>query len=109
MVIFPSIAFPEETRYTIALVNQERNLAYLTVSSASQTAPVVITPEQIAAYYKAHQDEFKTPEQISVDYLELSLKDVIASTKPTLEAMKTYYNENINNYSKPGQWKLEFI
>lgn len=110
-IILSSVAFPDETRYTIALVNQERNLNYLSLSQASlgnQKMPP-ITPDQIEGYYKAHQDEFKTPEQVSINYIELSLKNVIAASKPTAEAVKAYYTENINNYSKPGQWKLDFI
>lgn len=110
-IILTSLAFPEETSYTIALVNQERNLGYLNLTSASLSNQNVqpIAQAQIEAYYKTHQEEFKTPEQVSIDYLELSLKDVTASLHPSLETLKNYYNENINNYTQPGQWKLEFV
>lgn len=110
-IILTSLAFQDETKQTIALVNQERNLSYLTLSDAtlSNKLGAPLTQEQIAAYYKAHEDEFKTPEQVSVDYLELSLKELVAAERPSSEAVKNYYNENINNFTQPGQWKLEFV
>lgn len=110
-VILTSVAFPDETQYTIALVNQERSFNYLNLSAASlvNQKPVTVTQDQIAAYYKTHQDEFKTPEQVSIDYVELSLKNVIASLHPSPEMLKNYYNENINNFTQPGQWKLQFV
>ena len=33
----------------------------------------------MAAYYKQHQEEFKTFEQVSIQYIELSLKDLAAT------------------------------
>jgi peptidyl-prolyl cis-trans isomerase D len=110
-VILTSIALPDEVNYTISLVNQERDLRYLVLTAASlanQKMPM-ISAEQIAAYYRDHQDEFKTPEQVSVDYVELSLKDVMNAVHPSPETLQNFYNENINNYSQPAQWKLEFI
>ncbi len=110
-IILTSIAFQDETKQTIALVNQERNLSYLALSASSlpNNNKTPVSPEQISAYYSSHEDEFKTPEQVSIDYLELSLKDLIAASQPSPEAVKNYYNENINNFTQPGQWKLEFI
>lgn len=110
-IIMTSVALPNETNYTISLVNQERDLSYLTLTDASlskQKLPT-ISQEQVADYYKTHQAEFQTPEQVSVDFVELSLKDVMAAIHPTPEALKNFYNENINNYSQPAQWKLAAI
>lgn len=110
-ILLTSVALPDETKYTISLVNQERNLHYLGLTSSAlpnQHAPQV-TSDEIAAYYQSHQDEFKTPEQVSIDYLELSLKDVMSRINPTPEALKSFFNENINNYTQPAQWKLASI
>jgi peptidyl-prolyl cis-trans isomerase D len=68
-----------------------------------------VTEAEIAAYYKEHQDEFKTPEQVSIAYLELSPKDLAAGIQPTSEEVKAYYGDNIDTYTVPKQWKLEEI
>ncbi|HSW70919.1 MAG TPA: SurA N-terminal domain-containing protein [Gammaproteobacteria bacterium] len=110
-LVLSSLAFPSETKNTIALVNQERNFNYLKLAATAlgnQQLPP-ITPEQISSYYQAHENEFKTPAQVSVDYLELSLKELSAASSPSQEAIKNYYNENLSNYTQAGQWKLSFV
>lgn len=99
-IILTSFSLPNEINYTVSLVNQERDFHYLTLSmdSLADVQKPVISPEQIATYYKEHQNEFKTPEQVSIDYLELSLSNVMATIHPTVEVLKNYYNENISNF-----------
>ena len=47
-----------------------------------------------------------TPEQVSIDYVELSIKDLAARITPTDAMLKNFYNENINSYTQPMKWKL---
>ena len=42
-----------------------------------------------------------TPEQVNVEYLELSLKDLYSQFNPTEAILKSFYNENINSYTQP--------
>ena len=103
-IIFSSFALPNEVTETIALVNQERDFDYLVLTQNNfQNAVAAISPGEIKAYYDTHQNEFKTPEQLSVEYVEISLKDLMASIHPADDALKTYYNENINTYTNPMQ------
>ncbi|HVY53772.1 MAG TPA: SurA N-terminal domain-containing protein [Gammaproteobacteria bacterium] len=110
-IMLTSVALPNEVNYTVSLVNQERDIRYLNITSAAlqgkSLAP--ISGEQISGYYQQHQDEFKTPEQVSVDYVELSLKDVMSGIHPNSDELKSFYNENINGYTQPAQWKLAAI
>ncbi|MDR3477038.1 MAG: SurA N-terminal domain-containing protein [Gammaproteobacteria bacterium] len=109
-IIFSAFALPNEVDNTIALVNQERDVAYLTLPQASfLNASIVVSDDEAKAYYDQHINDFKTPEQVSVEYLELSVKDIMASFKISDEALKTFYNENINSYTQPMQWNLESI
>jgi len=110
-IMLTSIAFPDEINNTIALVNQERQFEYLNLTASALKDPKVlnVNQNQVTTYYKEHQNEFKTPEQVSIDYVELNLKDVLTSIHPSLEVLKNYYNENINSFTQPGQWKLHFI
>ena len=104
-IALTSIALPEETNSAIQLVNQQRDISYLTLTSASdpnQKKPIV-TDKEILAYYQAHPDEFKTAEQVSVEYLELSLKDIMDTIHPPEDALKNFYNENMSTYSKDNK------
>jgi peptidyl-prolyl cis-trans isomerase D len=71
--------------------------------------PVTIPAERIEAYYKDHQNDFMTPDQVNLEYVELSLKDLYARFAPTEAMLRNFYNENINSYTQPMAWKLSSI
>lgn len=109
-IIFSSFALPNETRYTIGLVNQERSIEYINIPLQSfLSKPITISPEKIQAYYEQHKDEFMTPEQVDIEYIEVSLKDLVAKIHPTEASLRTFYAENINSYTQPMEWKLVAI
>lgn len=109
-MMLTSFSLPDETTNTVALVDQEREIDYVMIPMQYfLSQPVTIAPERIEAYYKDHQTDFMTPEQVNVDYLELSLKDLYARFSPTEDMLKNFYNENINSYTQPMAWKLDSI
>src|SRR5579862_1046736 len=106
-IIFTSFATPDETAYTISLVNQERDIQYMNISFQYFLAQsIIISPAKIQAYYEQHQSDFMTPEQVNVEYVELSLKNLSTQIHPTDAILKSFYNENINSYTQPTAWKL---
>ena len=50
-----------------------------------------------------------TPEQVSVDYVTLSMHDIKIKIKISDEDIKRYYDENQNNYLTPAQWQVAHI
>lgn len=107
-IIFTSFALPNEINNSVALVNQERDIQYMRLPLdyfLNQNIPV--SDDEIQAYYKEHQNDFKTPEQVTIEYVDLSVKDLMANIHPTDEALKTYYNDNIGAYTLPQQWMLD--
>lgn len=109
-IVLTSFALPNEVDNAIALVNQERNVAYIMLPRATFLKEnITVTDAEITEYYQQHQDQFKTPEQVSVEYLELSAKNLAADIHPSEEALKNYYNDNIATYSQPAEWKLAKI
>lgn len=100
-IIFTSFALPNEVVQSIALVNQERSIQYavLPLSTVAKQA-IQISDEQIKTYYDQHQDDFKTPEQVNIEYVVLSLNDLMKTIHPTDEMLKNYYNENSSSYGK---------
>ncbi len=108
--IFSSFSLPNEVDETIALINQERDIAYIIFpNQLFSKTNVVVSEEMIKKYYNQHQDEFRTPEQVSVEYLELSVKDLSHNIKPTEADLKTFYNENTNAFAEPIKRKLEML
>lgn len=109
-VIFTSFALPDESNNTIALVNQERNIDYVTIPMQYfLSQPIAVSQDKVKAYYEAHKQAFMTPEQVSVDYIELSLNDLISKMNPTDAELNTFYSENVNTYTQPMMWKMADI
>lgn len=100
-IAMTAFSLPEESEYTASLVNQVRDINALNLSMTSfLNQPIAISPEAIAAYYHDHQNEYKTPEQVSVTYVELSLSDLYSRFHPTDTVLKAFYNENISAYTQ---------
>jgi peptidyl-prolyl cis-trans isomerase D len=109
-IMLTSFVLPDESARTISLVDQERDIDYVTIPMQYfLSKPISISDANIEAYYKAHQNDFMTPEQVNVEYVELSLKDLSSRFAPTDDMLKNFYNENINSYTQPMSWKLDSI
>jgi len=106
-IVFSSFALPDETMYTVSLINQERQVEYLLLPidifiGRAESAGAV----DIKKYYQDHINEFMQPERVSLDYIELSMADLKKNEKVTESILHRYYQENLNNYTQPKRWKL---
>lgn len=109
-MIFSSFSLPNEVADMIMLVNQERDIEYVVIPYQNfSNQPITISDAQVQTYYQQHQDEFKTPEQVSVEYVELSVKDLMNKIQVTDDELKNFYNENTNTFAQPTQWKIDTI
>ncbi|OAI48486.1 hypothetical protein AYO45_04850 [Gammaproteobacteria bacterium SCGC AG-212-F23] len=109
-LIFTAFALPDEIKQAIALINQDRDVIYATLPVSQFLKETIVIPDdQIAAYYRAHEQDFKTLEQVSVAYVELSIKNLIQDMHPTEQALKTFYADNTGLFTQAMQWKLESI
>ncbi len=109
-IMLTSFALPDETTYTISLVNQERDVAYVNIPLQSALSKLsAISPAQIKEYYEKHKSDFMTPEQVNIEYLQLSLNDLTAAIPSPEPVLKNFYNENINSYTQAMQWKIATV
>lgn len=111
-MVLTSFATKDETNNTFALINQDREFDYINIPfQMFLQKPIKIAADKIKAYYEKHQAEFMTPEQVSVEYVELSLKDLASKMNDqiTNQALKSFYNENINIYTEPMTWSLAVL
>lgn len=101
-IIFTSFALPEEVADTMALIGQERNIRYLAVpQNYFNQQTVQVSDAAIQAWYAGHQDIFKTPEQVSVEYILLSVQDLASNMHPTEAELKKFYVENAGSTTPP--------
>ena len=89
-------------------IRQEQvRAAWALVELAPLMATMAVTDDEIAAYLKAHPDEFTQPERRKVQYVTLAAKDF--TPKIGDAEVQKYYAEHGQEYETPRQVKASHI
>ena len=88
-----SFATPVEVKQIRALVKQQRELAWLTLSAEKYAAAATPDEAALKTYYAAHKSEYMTPETVDLRYLEISLSQLASKITVDDAQLKAYYNE----------------
>ena len=98
---------PSQVSSFFKIQNQKRDLEYVTVPVSASNQSV--SDDEINSYFQQHQDAFQTDEQVSVQYVELSLDKLAAKIKPTEEQLKAYYQEQKAQFSSKERRRISHI
>lgn len=83
------------------LEKQTRDFATLTLKAAP--AGIVISPEDIKAYYDEHAAEFLSPEQVQLEYLELKKSGFFDQVEVTEDELQGQYQKEIAGLAEQRQ------
>ena len=75
------------------ITEQQRNYYYLTLPLQPAVDAVQLSDEQITAYYEANKQRYQAPEQVVIDYIELSPELFSASQSVAEEQVRARYAE----------------
>lgn len=106
-IIDSSFATKYDVESFFKIQNQQRDVDYVTI--AVQKTAEQPTEEEITAYYQQHQDVYQTPEQVSIEYIELSLEDIAKTIAVTDDKLKAYYEEQKDQYTTAERRKISHI
>ncbi|MCF8007246.1 MAG: SurA N-terminal domain-containing protein [Methylovulum sp.] len=106
-ILQTSIATDYDVEGFFKIQNQQRDVEYMTITLTPATAQP--TKEEIEAYYRQHQDIFQAPEQMSVEYVELSLAELAKKIIVTDEKLQAFYQEQKDQYTLPERRKISHI
>ncbi len=106
-IIDSSFATKYDVESFFKIQNQQRDVDYITV--AVQKPAQQPSEEEIAAYYQQHQDAYQTPEQVSVEYIELSLEDIAKTITVTDDKLNAFYEEQKDQYTTAERRKISHI
>lgn len=91
------------TPYEVAMLrhleNQQRKVGFLQFSKSSYKTGTDISEEQLRAYYSTNAALFMTDEMVSVEYLELDIKEMAKRYDVTMQDIVKHYDQNILNYT----------
>ncbi len=76
-----------------ALTQQTRSFYYITLPYASAEDAAVVSANEIQDYYATNESSFFTEEEVSLDYLELSLDQLAANTDVDPEEVRQQYQQ----------------
>lgn len=99
-----------ELEHSAHLQNQKRQLNYILLPKSRYLKSIKLTEEEIKSYYEQHKNEFTTPEEVSVEYVELNLDDMSREIEVSDKAIAEYYAEQRQSFIRqPEQRKASHI
>lgn len=104
-----AFSLPNDIVTAAKLVNQKRDLAYFIVPLERFSKQIQISENDALAYYKQHQADFTAPEQVGVEYIQLSLAQIAAQQHSNDAQLLQFYQNNLSNYTIPARWHVAHI
>lgn len=93
----------------IKVAHQSREVSIAEFRTADYLSQVKVTEDEVNAYYKEHQDKFKVPEQVKLEFVLLSANALIPSQQVTEEEAREYYAQNAAQFQGDEQRRASHI
>jgi len=98
-----------ELQELLRLQNQTRDLSYFVVNPDDFKSSETIPESQIQAYYDQHQEEFRVPEQVKVEYILLNAEMAGKTLEVDDAALRGYYENHLESYGQPEERQASHI
>lgn len=85
---------PDELERFAALNYQTRNFSYMTLTDDQVADEVEVTEADIETYYNENQQQFRQPEQVAVDYIDLSVEALMDRIEIDEATLRDQFEEN---------------
>ena len=85
-----------EIREVARITQQSVDVRYLTVPLESAGTPPDVPADRVAAYFESNKAEFRTPESVALDYIELRIEDLYQNVSE--EEAKAEYERRRADY-----------
>jgi peptidyl-prolyl cis-trans isomerase D len=104
-----AIATDEQVKSILKIENQKREIAYGVIPVANFTEMVSVDDTAVKTYYTDNEAAYTTPEQVKVDYLELSVDALAKQVVVDETALKAFYSTNQSKFVGPEQRRASHI
>lgn len=84
----------KERDTTLQKQEQQRDIGMIKIPAANYLAGVTVSDQDVQSYYEGDKQRYATPEQVSIQYLELSLDALMAHVHVDEKALQEMYQEN---------------
>lgn len=93
----------------LSLEKQKRELAYGVIEAGPLADEIVISDDDATAIYNNNKNQYTTPEQLSVDYIELSVASLAKTIDIDEAVLKQFYDDNMSQFMSPEQRQASHI
>jgi len=104
-----AFATPAVARAALDALLQRREIQVQRFDAAAYLAKVTPTDADIEAYYKAHESQFRAPEQATIEYVVLDLDTVSKGVQVSDSQLQDYYKQNLARYTVAEERRISHI
>jgi len=97
-LVSSEFVLPGESAAIGKLQAQTRDLRFQLVDAEPFVAGISVSDEEAQKFYDANQDQFMTPELVSLEYVALNAADLAKDISVSDEEAKSYYDEHSEQY-----------
>lgn len=94
---------------SVAVQDQQRDIGYITISTQPYMKAAPISSADIAAYYKSHQDQFMTPEKLTLEYVELDQAKLAKGVQASDAQLKALYQQKLASFKQAESREAQHI
>ncbi|SNR72447.1 peptidyl-prolyl cis-trans isomerase D [Methylobacillus rhizosphaerae] len=93
----------------IKVEHQTREVSIAEFKTADFLSQVNASEEEVKAYYNEHQDKFKVPEQVKLEFVLMSANGLIPSQQVSEQEARDYYAQNAAQFQGDEQRRASHI
>ncbi len=98
---------PAELEQLISLSGQTRSFRYLTLDAEQLSGEIEVSEEEISQYYENNQQQFTQPEQVAVDYIDLSVEALMENIEIAENDLRAQYQQGLNAMEVEGDSRVQ--
>ena len=98
-----------ELNDAVRLRDQQRLFSFLVLPLSEFLEDREFPEADMEAYYRAHQDRFRVPEQIKVEYLTLDARGIGAKLEPDEETLRGVFEADQSQFARGEQRRTSHI
>jgi len=92
-----------------AIINEKRTFFQLTIPQAPVAEKVTVSDDDIQTYYEANSAQFNVPEQVSVEYLEISIDELAKDIPVSMVDIENEYNTQSASFKSNAEAEVAHI
>ena len=108
-IIASAILTDEEVSQLAALEQQQRELRFIKFNVDKDSADIVVTEQDIEAFYNNNADRYMTPERVSVEYVEITSDELADSVDVDEDKLMEMYDDYKRNTLAKEERKARHI